>query len=329
MRVLVTGGTGYLGTTIVRALQGRGHVPVVLARRASASALPGISIDGDVRDIAAVRGAAEGADAIIHSAALVSLWRPHAGEFDEVNVGGLLNVLDVARALGTPRVVYTSSFLALPPAGAREPLDANDYQRTKSAARQRAMEAAAAGTPLVVLCPGVVYGPGPQTEGNLVGRLLSDHLQGRLPGIVGADRCWSFAYVDDVAEAHVAVVERDRQPLAREYHIGGENAPQVRIFEIARSITGCRLPRRIPTAVARAAGAVEELRARITGRPPLVTRGAVEIFSHDWPLDSTRSTEDLNYRITPLEAGIRTTLASINLGPKDLRTQGPRDPGTH
>ena len=76
MRVLVTGGSGYLGSAIVRALAARGHEPIVFARRASAAGLPGRSVDGDVRDRTAVRRAAEGVDAIVHTAALVSVWRP-------------------------------------------------------------------------------------------------------------------------------------------------------------------------------------------------------------------------------------------------------------
>jgi len=309
MRVLVTGGTGYLGAAIVRALHAAGHHPVVFARRASAASLPGTAFDGDIRDLAAVRRAAESVDAVVHSAALVSLWRPRAQDFDEVNIGGLANVIDTARERGVGRIVYTSSFLALPPAGSDRPLDANDYQRTKRIARDRAMNAIAAGAPLVVLYPGIVYGPGPFTEANLVGRLLRDHAQGRLPGIVGGGRTWSFAFVDDVADLHVRAMERTE--AAGEYRAGGENVPQMRVFEITGEVTGRSLPRRIPAGAARLAGAVEEMRTKLTGRPPLITRSAVAIFSHDWPLDSQRSVRELNYRITPLAAGIRRTLASI------------------
>jgi len=248
MRVLVTGGSGYLGSAIVRALVRHGHEPVVFARRASAAGLPGRAIDGDVRDGRAVRAAADGVDAIIHSAALVSLWQPSPSIFDDINVGGLELTLDVAKALGIPRIVYTSSFLALPPADARVPLVANDYQRTKVRAREVARAAAAAGQPVVTMVPGVIYGPGPVTEANLIGRLIDDHRHGRLPGIVGADRRWSYAYVEDVAEAHVHAVSR---PLsATEYVLGGENAPQMRVFEIWRDLTGAALPRRIPYAFA-------------------------------------------------------------------------------
>jgi nucleoside-diphosphate-sugar epimerase len=310
MRVLVTGGTGYLGAAIVRALASRGHTPVVFARRASSAALPGAAIDGDIRDLPAVRSAAEGADAIVHTAALVSIWHERPVEFHDVNVGGLHNVLDATRTLGIGRLVYTSSFLALPPSDANTALEANHYQRTKREARDVAHAAARTGAPIVILCPGVIYGPGPATEGNLLGRLLRDHLAGRLPGIIGAHRCWSFAYVLDVARGHVMAIETGH--ACGEYMLGGENVPQMRAFEIAAQQTGAALPRRIPTPLAYAAAAIDEARARLTGHAPLLTRGAIEIFRHDWSLDSARSVRELSYRITPLTEGIQATLKGLS-----------------
>lgn len=307
MRVLVTGGTGYLGAAVVRALHARGHHPVVFARRASAAGLPGVPHDGDIRDRDAVRRAADRVDAVIHLAALVSVWRPRPQDFDDVNVGGLHTVLDVARGLGLSRIVYTSSFLALPPSRGTCRPAANDYQRTKTQALRIARAAAVEGLPAVIIFPGVVYGPGALTDGNLVGRLIHDHLHGRLPGLIGAENIWSYTYVDDVAAAHVEAVERPH--LRGEFMAGGENAPQMRVFEIVRDITGRPLPRRIPVAAAAALGAVQEAGARLFKRPPLITRGIVNIFQCDWSMDSRRSVRELNYRITPLEKGLRNTLA--------------------
>ena len=307
MRVLVTGGTGYLGSAILRALAARGHEPVVFARHASQSGRPFQTIDGDVRDRSAVRRAASGVDAIVHAAALVSIWHPQRSMFDEVNVGGLEATLEAARALDIRRVVYTSSFLARPPADGRVALVANDYQRTKVRAAEIARDAIRAGLPLISLVPGVVYGPGSATEGNLIGRMVGDHLAGRLPGLVGADRRWSYAYVDDVADAHACALMP--QVTAGEYLLGGDNVPQIRVFEIVRDETGTPLPRRIPFALASLAGRVEEMRARVTGRPPRITHGAVQIFRHDWSMDSARSVEELSYRITPLTTGVRALLS--------------------
>jgi farnesol dehydrogenase len=309
MNVLVTGGTGYLGRTIVRALAARGHDVVVFARTARSSGLPGTLVEGDVRDAGALARAARGCDAISHSAGLVSIWRRRRGDFDDVNVGGLRNVLAVAASLSISRVLYTSSFLALPPRGARDPLEANDYQRTKVAADRLADEAVRGGSSLMRVYPGVVYGPGTLTEGNLIGRLIADHLKGRLPGLVGPEQPWSYAYVDDVADGHCAALERGR-PGAK-YILGGENAPQSRVFDLVQQITGRRPPRRIPFPVADALGALEQLRVTVAGGTPLITRGAVEIFRHDWSLDSTDTVRELGYTITPLADGVRRTVESI------------------
>ena len=308
MRVLVTGGTGYLGSAIVRALSAGGHHPVVFARRASQSASSGAeAVDGDIRDEAALRRAATGVDAIVHTAALVSIWHPRPSTFDEVNVGGLERILAVARRAGIQRIVYTSSFLALPPADGELPLTANDYQRTKVRAGAIARDAIAAGAPLVSLVPGVVYGPGRLTEGNLIGRMIGEHLAGRLPGLIGGDRCWSFAYVDDVADAHVQALLPRTDP--GEYLLGGENAPPIRVFEMVKDRVGIPVPRRIPIPLAFATAALEEMRARATRRAPAITRGVVQIFRHDWSMNSGRSVEKLSYRIRPLAAGVTTVLS--------------------
>ena len=307
MRVLVTGGSGYLGSAIVRALQDHGHEPVVFARHPEGVGARAIA--GDIRDTPSVTRAAEAMDAICHTAALVAVWRRDPSEFDAVNVGGLQSVLAAARAVRTPRVVYTSSFLALPPADSPRPVTANHYQRTKVIARDVARRAAADGLPVVTLYPGVIYGPGPATEGNLVGRLMSDYLHRRLPGIIGGDRRWSYAFTDDVARAHVAALAHP-QPR-RDYVVGGVNAPQRAMFEYVARVRGLPLPRNIPYPLATAAALIEEARAALFHRQPLLTRGVVEIFRHEWPLESDAAIADLGLRTTPLEEGFERTLASL------------------
>ena len=309
MKVLVTGGTGYLGRAVVHALASRNHQLVIFSRHATGSGLPGTLVDGDVRDAAALERAAAGCDAISHSAALVSIWRRRRADFDDINVGGLRNVLAAAKARGIGRILYTSSFVALPPRGRAAPIAANDYQRTKVAADRVADEAVGDGAPLVRVYPGVVYGPGSFTEGNLVGRLIADHLRHRLPGLVGPENAWSYAFVDDVAAGHCAALEQGR--IGGRYALGGDNAPQRRVFEIVQQLTGRRPPPRIPFPLATLMGAAEEMRVAVFGGTPLVTRGAVEIFRHDWSLDSTDAVRELGYRVTPLADGIARTVASI------------------
>lgn len=305
MKILVTGGTGYLGTAIVAALQRRGHEAVVFARTPPA-AMAGRAIAGDVTDAAGLARAAREADAICHSAALVSVWQRDRSRFYAVNVGGLRHAIAAAKAAGHDRFVYTSSFLALPPGGGAAPARGNDYQRTKVEAAAVAEQAARDGFPITRLYPGVIYGPGDERDSNLVGRLVRQQLTRTSPGIVGGDRLWSFAWLEDVAEAHVAALERGG---AGAFMLGGENLPQRRLYEIVQKETGAPVPRALPPWVARAAGVFELARARITGRPPAVTPATVSIFERDWPLDNTAAEAELNYHVTPLVDGVRRLLA--------------------
>ena len=313
MKVLVTGGTGYLGRAVVRALASAGHDVVLFGRTARASGLPATAVDGDIRDTARLLEASTGCDAILHSAALVATWTKRSRDFDEVNVGGLRAALDAAGRRGIPRVVYTSSFLALPPAGLGAAQGWNDYQRTKAAADLLADAAVKQGAPIIRLYPGVIYGPGAATEGNLVGRMVADHLAGRLPGLVGADRIWSFSFVEDVAAAHVAALQAGA-PGAR-YLLGGEDAPQMRVFDIVRRLTGRPQPRRIPEWLASPAALADELMAAWFGRTPLLTTGTLEILMRDWPLGHALAAEHLGYRVTPLEDGVARMVTAILAAP--------------
>ncbi len=323
MKVLLTGATGYLGRATVRALAAHGHAVVAFGRTATASGLPCPAVDGDVRDERAVLEAVGGCDAICHLAALVRVWRPRRAEFDEVNIGGLQNVLRVMARLGLPRLLYTSSFMALPPTGSTEPATWNDYQRTKVLADRVAAQAAAEGVPVVRLYPGVIYGPGRLSDSNLIGRSIADHLLGRLPGVVGAARRWSYAYVDDVAEGHVAALERGR--LGARYLLGGVNAPQMRVYEIVRELTGTPLPRRIPLAAAGLVAMYQQARAALTNREPQVTVGTLRILTRDWAFSSDLACGELGYRITPLEEGVARVVAELRGREAGANTRAPED----
>ena len=194
MKVLLTGGTGFLGKNVARYLANAGHDLRLLARKGSdLDGLPKAEIvRGDVTDAASLRSAALGCAAVCHMAAVVKMWLPDRRPFDAVNVGGLRNVLAAARETGA-RVVYTSSFIAVGPTGPL-PVDEtrfhpgdryrNDYERTKALADVLAREAAEAGQDVVMLYPGVVYGPGALTDGNLVVKMVADHMNGKFPGII-------------------------------------------------------------------------------------------------------------------------------------------------
>ena len=320
MRVLVTGVTGFLGGRIAARLAADGHDLRGLVR--DASRWPdrpenAEAVEGDVRDAAGLRRAVAGCDAVVHCAAMVKAWAKDKEEFDRVNVGGLRNVLDAAKAANA-RVFYTSSFIALGPTdGATFDEDTprapgaphNDYERTKLAADRIAREAAAGGFPIVRLYPGVAYGPGAITAGNHVVTNLIRHARGKLPGLLGAgDRRMSLAYVDDVTSGFAAALTRAKDGSA--YILGGENKTLVDLFAAFQLETGIAPPQmRIPYAVARFAGRLERWRAELFGIEPEVTDEVVRIYAHEWAYSSARAASELDYRITPLRLGVAKTVA--------------------
>ncbi len=318
--ILVTGGSGYLGQAVARALAGAGRRMRLLVRRdLHVGEAP---MGADVRlaaldDGGAVARALEGCTSVVHMAAYVKRWSRDPGEFERVNVRGLSTLLDCARRQGVERFVYTSSFLALgPTAGGVHDEDTarldlppgNLYAETKRRAETLAREAAAEGLPLVILYPGVLYGPGPDTDGNLMGQALVRHLRGTLPGLVGGGRGrWCLAFLDDVVRGHLAALERGH-PGGR-YILGGENVSLREVFERVGRLAGTAQPRDVPFWAARLAGRWHLWRARMGGPPPEITPDEVEIYRHDWAYSSARAGRELGYTMTPLERGLEATLA--------------------
>jgi farnesol dehydrogenase len=318
VKVLVTGGAGFLGRKLASTLLEAGHEAVLLVRGGRRRGLPEAArvVDGDVRDPAIFQSAAEGCGAILHAAAMVKLWSARPLDFDEVNVGGLRNAIAAARSRGI-RLVYTSSFMAVGPTS-DTPVDEtrdhpgppyhNDYERTKARADAVARDYAREGGDIVILYPGVVYGPGELTDGNIIAKMLADRMNNRLPGIVGpGDRFWSYAFVDDVARGHVAALERGGR--GERYLLAGENATLSQVFAAASRRAGRDLtPRKLPYGVARMVGRAMWLWADLTGQPPDLTHQAVGIFEKHWAYRSQKATRELDYRVRPLEEGIGATV---------------------
>jgi nucleoside-diphosphate-sugar epimerase len=319
--ILLTGATGYLGSQIARALITRQEPFRVLVRDASRLVLEPTAagyeaIVGDLRDAAVLRRALEGASAVIHTAALVKMWLRDRRDFRRVNLEGLQNLLQAASAAGVQRVVYTSSFLALGPsadANAGEELRnrgpySNEYEATKAQALDWLRAEGLRRFPVVVLLPGVIYGPGPATEGNLVGGMIDQYLAGKFPGLLGSGgQRWSFAFNADVVAAHLTALEKAKP--GEEYVLGGDNRSLNDFFRLLGELSGVRRPvRHLPFVAGKVVGAVELARAKLFGRPPQLTPGVVEIFKHDWVYSSAKAASELGYGVTPLEEGLSKTL---------------------
>lgn len=322
MKVLITGSTGYLGAQVAARLAGAGHSVLSLARRGRESAVPpGCSpVAGDVLDPASLERALEGCDACVHMAAMVKMWARDPRDFDRANVEGLATVLRAAERRGVGRIVYTSTIAALGPTGpeARDESVARtefnfrtDYERSKWAAERLAVERASAGQPIVIVYPGVVYGPGAATQGNLMEKVFADYAAGRTrTRLGGRPTRVCYAYAPDVAEGHLLALEKGVP--GRGYILGGENATQDDLFSLLYALTGIAPPRvAVPFWVAEAAGLAQRVRARLTGRMPDFTDGAIATFKYHWAYSSERAIRELGYRVTPLREGLRASLEAL------------------
>ena len=324
--IFVTGGTGYLGSNLVARLLEEGEELVMLTRNPPGDRLPPPSVRwvrGDVQDMESLRRGLAGCDRVFHAAAHVRMWDPDPTRFEAINVGGLKNLLRAAEEAGVSRLVYTSSFIALGPTDGAvgdedwEPPGRtyyNEYERTKAIADRLAREEARRGAPLVILYPGVVYGPGPATAGNLVGKTVADFLSRRLPGLLGeGDRRFCYALADDVVKGHLQAMRRAKD--GDRFILGGENRTMVELFTLLEGITSLPAPRRkVPYWLAGMAGRAQRWRARLTGIQPEITDEVVHIYRHEWAYSSRRAQQALDYSITPLAQGLEDTVRFLRQG---------------
>lgn len=270
MRAFVTGGTGFIGGALVRALRGRGDEVVALARLApGAAALRELGCAVAEGDLASVRPeTVAGCDAVFHVAALNRTgvpprWRERMWES---NVRGTERVLDAAVAAGAQRIVHVSSVAVLGDTRGRV-LDETAigprtgflslYDESKHVAHLAAVERAAAGAPVVLALPAVVYGP---ADGTQLGMLLGKAMRGRLPAISFAELGICAVHVDDVVRGLLLACERGRTGEA--YLLAGERTTLGGLFAAAAAVAGARPPRSVPAALVRLAVPFGPLLAR-------------------------------------------------------------------
>ncbi len=189
---------------------------------------------GDVTDPASIVEAVRGARHVHHAAGMPEQWQRDDGVFDRVNRDGTVNVLEAALAAKVERVVYTSTMdvFAAPSGGtlAETNLDAEPkptpYERSKQAADREAERVREKGLDLVHVNPGAVYGPSPVHVGlnDFFSKVLNREAPLLPPGGV------SVAYVDAVADAHIAAAERGRS--GERYLLAAEHVSMARLAEV-------------------------------------------------------------------------------------------------
>lgn len=322
MKTLVTGATGFIGGRLVEELTGRGEELVVLCRTGSsrpAGEHAGVSmIAGDILDRPSLDAAMTGCRRVYHLAGYAKNWAKDPTIFRRVNVDGLCNVLEAARASGVRRVVWTSSAVTPGPSNgtpvnewtAREHSFFTDYECSKYLAEQRAREFSTQGLEVVTVNPTRVFGPGLLNEGNSVSKMIALYIAGKFRFVPGdGTAIGNYGYVDDVVNGMILAMESGRN--GERYFLGGENKSYHEFFNMVSTVSGKR--RRmfhLPAGLAMIFARLEELRSGF-GHHPLITRGWVRTFLSNWAVSLDKSRNELGYRPTPFADAVAETVGWI------------------
>jgi nucleoside-diphosphate-sugar epimerase len=244
-----------------------------------------------------------GVDGVFHLAAWYRIGARDRSIAEAVNVGGTRKVLVAARQVGVPKVVYTSTLAVFGDthgAVADESYEyegpfLSEYDRTKWLAHHVALGLAREGMPVVVVQPGVVYGPG---DSGPLRPLWQLYLRRRLPLVpAGAAFCWG--HVEDTARGHLLAMERGRAGEC--YILAGPPHTLADALRIASRITGIPAPRTIPAGMVRAIADVVDLVA--DAEALRVLAGATYLGT------SAKAERELGFTVRPLEEGLKETLA--------------------
>lgn len=312
---LVTGGTGFVGSALVRQLLERGEEVRALVRKGSdLRNLEGLEVElvyGDLRDREALRQALKGCQRLYHVAASYRLWSPNPKELYEVNVEGTRNILEAAGEEGLERIVYTSTVgvLGIPKEGGpgteETPVTFKDmaghYKQSKFLAEEVARGMARKGLPVIIVNPSTPVGPR-DVKPTPTGQILVDFLNGRMFGYI--DTGLNLIDVDDVAKGHILAAEKGK--VGERYILGHRNLTLKEIFEILGRITGLVPPRlRLPHGLVLPLAYLSQGASRwITKRPPLIPLEGVKMAKRFMFFDSSKAVKELGLPQSPIEKAL-------------------------
>src|SRR6185503_10907979 len=317
MRIALTGATGYTGGKLLAALVARGDTVSALARPTSHASWGGDVrwIEGDLADGRALDLLVEGADAVIHVAAVYRTAGHPDSYYREVNVKGTERLLEAAARFGVRRFVHTSTVgvhgdVAKPPADETAPIAPGDvYQATKAEAEALALDFhRRRGLPVTVVRPGAIYGPG-ETRFLKLFRAIA---RGRY-AIVGSGRAFYHpVFIDDLVAGFLLALERPEAVGEAFILAGPRYVTQSELAAVIARHTGGRvLPFRIPAAPLRWAGALCELACIPLGLEPPLHRRRVEFWTKSRAFSIEKARRLLGYApAVDLDEGVARTASS-------------------
>jgi nucleoside-diphosphate-sugar epimerase len=316
-RIVLTGGSGFVGGAVARVLRERGDTVVALvrdAKRAPDLAELGVEIvEDDLSDIGRLTEYLHEADAVIHAAGSyrIGITKDERGAMWDANVGTTTRLLDAAETAGTPRIVYVSTANVFGNTHGRvvDETYRRDlredflswYDETKYGAHEVAEQRIAGGAPIVIVMPSQVYGPGDHSG---FGEQLARANEGKLPYRAMDDVGVGLVHVDDLANGIVAALDKGEN--GRAYVLSGPTVTLADAIALAAGVGGRKPPAiRVPTGVLRALARI----GGIVGRPNLGEVISASAGVTYWA-SAARAKDELGWEARDIEAGFRDTFGS-------------------
>lgn len=312
MKALVTGGTGFVGSHLVRALLDRGAEVRCLVRGSSRldnlKGLPIEFVTGDLRDVDSIRRAVRSRGFVYHCAADYRLWCKDPSEMYQSNVDGSNNVMHAAFEEGVERVVYTSTVGCLgvndngKPASEETAVTIDDmighYKRSKFLAEEKVRDWARKGLPVVIVNPSTPVGE-MDIKPTPTGKIIVDFLRGKMFGYV--DTGMNVIDVRDCARGHVLAAEKGR--VGERYILGGYNLTLKELFDTLAGVTDIASPKMsVPHWVAETYARLENFWSiGIARREPDVPLESVKLARHKMYFDASKAVRELGLPQNPIE----------------------------
>ena len=315
MKYFLTGATGFVGGRIAKLLRDQDHQVNAIVRDPNKSAdlvSMGVTIfQGDVTLKESMRDAMQGCDGVYHVAGWYKVGVRDKTPGQHINVDGTRNVLELMQELRIPKGVYTSTLAVNSDTKGNVYDEAyhftgthiSEYDRTKAEAHKIAQRFIEDGLPLVIVMPGLIYGP----DGtSLSDESLRMYLRKKLP-LIPKKSAFCWAHVDDIATAHILAM--NKAAPGSTYIISGPKHTIVEAFQVAQKITGIPKPMAVPPMMLKITGFLSSLIEWLIPLPAMYTSEAMRVQSGVTYLgDNSKAKRDLGYNPRTLEAGLEETL---------------------
>ena len=309
MKVAITGASGHVGITVIEELKRRGHEVIGLCFNDLEYFLVNniAYIDGNVNDRESIEKLLEGCDALIHSAAVISIDGDKQGIVRKVNVEGVRNVMQTALDLKIQRVVHISSIHAYEPIPRNEVLDetrnfvddsAFEYDRSKRDGQLTVLEFVKKGLPAIIVNPTSVTGQ-PENKLSLQGKAILDIYLGKIPAIFHGGYDW--VDVRDVASSVCNALTMGR--IGENYLLSGKYYTMREIVTMISEVKGKEIRVfNVPVWLVKLGLPFVKLQSKITGKAPLYTNESIEILLHgNTKISHEKAKNELNHNPRPFK----------------------------